>query len=96
MELSDKRHPIARKLVFKKKLNAKGRVKKYKARLVVKCYSRVEEIEFCEIISLIANLTSIRFTLVVVVAFDLEVEHMDTKTTSLHGDLEEEIYMKQP
>jgi hypothetical protein len=28
--------------------------------------------------------------------FDLEIEHMDVKTTFLHGDLEEEIYMKQP
>jgi hypothetical protein len=29
-----------------------------------------------------------------VAAFDLEIEHMDVKTTFLHGDLEEEIYMK--
>jgi hypothetical protein len=28
--------------------------------------------------------------------FDFEVEQMDVKTTFLHGDLEEEIYMKQP
>ena len=26
--------------------------------------------------------------------FDLEIEHMDIKTTFLHGDLEEEIYIK--
>jgi hypothetical protein len=30
----------------------------------------------------------------VVVAFDFEVEHMDVKKAFLHGDLEEEIYMK--
>ena len=29
-------------------------------------------------------------------AFYFEVEQMDVKTTFLHGDLEEEIYMKQP
>jgi hypothetical protein len=28
--------------------------------------------------------------------FDLEIEQMDVKITFLHGDLEEEIYMKQP
>ena len=34
--------------------------------------------------------------LFVVVAFDFEVEQMDVKTSFLHGDLEEEIFMKQP
>ena len=28
--------------------------------------------------------------------FDLEVEQMDVKTMFLHGDINEEIYMKQP
>jgi hypothetical protein len=28
--------------------------------------------------------------------FDFEVEQMDVKTTFLHGDMEEEIYMKKP
>jgi hypothetical protein len=28
--------------------------------------------------------------------FDLEIEYMDVKTTFLHGDLEEKIYIKQP
>jgi hypothetical protein len=41
-------------------------------------------------------LTSIRFILSIDVSFDLEVEYMDVKTTFLHRDLEEEIYMKQP
>jgi hypothetical protein len=44
--------------------------------------------------SLISKLNSIRFILSVVV-FYFEVEHMDLKTTFVHGDLEEEIYMKQ-
>jgi hypothetical protein len=28
--------------------------------------------------------------------FDLEIQKMDVKTTFLHGDLEEQIYMKKP
>jgi hypothetical protein len=31
-----------------------------------------------------------------IVAFDIEIEQMDMNTTFLHGDLEEEIYIKQP
>jgi hypothetical protein len=82
--------------LFKKKFNAQGKVEKYKARLVEKGYSRVEGIDFGDILSLVAKLTSIRFLLSISVSFDLEVEQMDVKTTFLHGDLEEEIYMKKP
>jgi hypothetical protein len=81
--------------VFKKKLNAQGKVEKYKAWLVAKGYSQVEGIDFGKIFSPVSNLTSIRFLLFVAVAFDFEVEQMDVKTTFLHGDLEEEIYMNQ-
>ena len=41
-------------------------------------------------------MTSIRFLLSIAAAYDLEIEQMDVKTTFLHGDLEEEIYMSQP
>ena len=41
-------------------------------------------------------MTSIIFLLSLAATFDLEVEKMDVKTTFLHGDLNEEIYMKQP
>jgi hypothetical protein len=71
-------------------------VEKYKARLVAKGYSQVEGIDFGEIFSPVAKLTSIRFLLSIVVVFYLEVEQMDVKTTFLHGDMEEEIYIKQP
>ena len=55
----------------------------------------VEGIDFDEIFSPIAKLTSLGFLLSTNVAFYLEVEQMDVKTVFLQGDLEEEIYMKQ-
>lgn len=63
---------------------------------MAKAYSQVEGINFGEIFSPVTQLTSIIFMLSIVVAFDLEVEQIDVKTTFLHGDIEEEIYMKQP
>jgi hypothetical protein len=96
VELPTGRNPIGSKWVFKKKQNAEGKLEKHKSQLVAKGYSQVERIDFGDIFSYIAKLTSIRLLLYVVVAFDFEVEHMDVKKTFLHGDLEEEIYMKQP
>ena len=64
--------------------------------MVEKGYSEVEGIDFGEIFSPVAKLTSIRFVLSLATTFDLEVEKMDVKTTLLHGNLDEELYMKQP
>eukprot|EP00253_Pinus_taeda_P028718 PITA_28718 len=96
VELPAGRKPICSKWVFKKKTNAEGKVEKYKARFVAKGYSQVPGIDFGNIFSPVAKVTSIRLFLSVAGAFDFEVEQMDVKTTFLHGDLEEEIYMKQP
>eukprot|EP00253_Pinus_taeda_P007092 PITA_07092 len=95
VELPAGRKPIGSKWVFKN-TNAEGKVEKYKSRLVAKGYSQVPGIDFGDIFSPIAKVNSIRLLLYVAVAFDFEVEQMDVKTTFLHGDLEEEIYMKQP
>lgn len=82
--------------MFKKKFYADGSVERYKSRLVVKGYSQVEGIDYGEIFSLVENLTSIRFMLSLAASYDLEIQQMDVKTTFLHGDLEEAIYMSQP
>jgi hypothetical protein len=96
VELPNGRNPIGNKWVFKRKTNVEEQVEKYKAWLVAKGYSQVEGIDFGEIFSPVAKLTSIIFMLSFATAFYFEVEHMDVKTTFLHGDLEEEIFMKQP
>jgi hypothetical protein len=41
-------------------------------------------------------MNSIRTILSLMVVEDLHLEQLDVKTTFLHGDLEEEIYMQQP
>jgi hypothetical protein len=70
-------------------MNTTGQVEKFKARLVVKGYSQVKGVDFGEIFSPVSKLTSIRVLMSIIATFD-----PDVKTTSLHGDLEEEIYMK--
>ena len=50
-------------------------------------------IDFGDIFSPVAKVASIRLLLSVDATFDFVVEQMDVKTTFLHGDLEEEIYM---
>ena len=96
VKLPSGRNPIGSKWVFKKKMNAAEQVEKFKARLVAKGYSQVEGVNFGDNFSPIAKLTSIRVLMSLAATFNLEIKQMDVKTTFLHGDLEEEIYMKQP
>lgn len=58
---------------IKKKQNAKGKVEKYKFHLISKGYSQVDGIEYGEIFSPIAKLTSIRCLFSMAITFDLEI-----------------------
>lgn len=69
---------------------------RFKARLVAKGYSQKEGVDYQEIFAPVVKHTSIRILMSVVVDQDLELEQMDVKTTFLHGELEEELYMEQP
>ena len=95
VELPKRRKLINIKWVFKKNMNSNGQVKKFKAQLVAKGYSQVKGVNFGDIFSPVAKLTSTRVLMSLVASFDLEIEQMDAKKMLLHGNLEEEIYMKQ-
>ena len=71
--MPDGRKTIDKKWVFKRKTNAVGHIKKFKARLVSKGYSQVEGVNFGEILSPIAKLTSIRVLMSLAATFDLEI-----------------------
>eukprot|EP00253_Pinus_taeda_P036390 PITA_36390 len=94
VELSAGGKSIGSKWVFNKNTNAEGKVEKYKARFVAKGYSQESGIDFGDISSLVVKVASIRLILSIAASFDFEVELMDVKTSFLHEDLEEEIYMQ--
>lgn len=83
---------LQNKWVYKLK-EEDGGTKRYKSRLVVKWFAQKNGIDFDEIFSPIVKMTLIRTILSLVVAEDLHLDLLDVKTTFLHGDLEEEIYM---
>ena len=61
----------------------------------MKGLSKKKDINFEEIFSPVVKMFSIRVVLGLVVSMNLEIEQLDVKTTFLHGDLDEEIYMEQ-
>lgn len=56
----------------------------------------MEGVGYNEIFAPVVKHVSIRIMLSFVVNFDAELEQMDVKTTFLHRNLDETIYMEQP
>jgi hypothetical protein len=73
-----------------------GGKKWYKDRRAVKGLAEKKGIDFDQIFSFIVKMTSIRTILILMVVEHLHLEQLDVKTSFLHGDLEEEIYMQKP
>nr|KYP42683.1 Retrovirus-related Pol polyprotein from transposon TNT 1-94 [Cajanus cajan] len=84
---------IGCKWVLKTKRDAKGKIERYKARLVARGYNYREGIECNETFSPNSNKNSFHVVMTLVAHFDLEFHQMDVKKTFLNGDLYEDVYM---
>ena len=84
------------KWVFKTKKDSSGNIERCKSRIIAKWFTQKEGIDYIERFSHVSKKDSLRIILALVAHFDLELQQMDVKITFLNGDLEEEVYIKQP
>jgi hypothetical protein len=84
------------KWVYITKYASDGSVKRHKTQLVSKGFSQIEGIDYNETFAPLAKMNFICLVLSLVCSHKWEVHQMDVKSTFLHGDLQEEIYMEQP
>ena len=96
VELPEGRSAVGCKWVFKVKCNGKGKVERFKSRLVAKGYSQTQGIDFEETFAPVVRFSSIRSLLAFAVQKDMIVHQMDVVTAFLNGELDDEIYMQQP
>ena len=84
---------LKNKWVFYLKHEENNSHPRYKAQLDVKKFGKKKGLE---IFSQVMKMLSIRIVLGMAASIDLKVEQLDIKTAFLHGNLEEEICMRQP
>ena len=96
VDLPEGANLVGCKWVYKTKRKANGEIDRHKARLVAQGYSQEEGVDYNEVFAPVAKYKSIRTVLAIANQLDLEVHQMDVVSAFLNGDLEENIYMKQP
>ena len=87
---------IGSKWVFKRKIDANGVVERHKARLVAQGCTQKFGLDYEETFSPVVRFESIRTVVALGAQQRLQLHQMDVSTAFLHGELTEEVYMRQP
>ena len=87
---------IGTRWVYRNKKDEDGIVIRNKARLVAQGFTQLEGLDYDETFAPVARLEAIRLFLAFASFMDFKVYQMDVKTAFLHGELGEEVFLKQP
>ncbi|GKA31563.1 putative RNA-directed DNA polymerase [Tanacetum coccineum] len=84
------------KWVYRLKRDKNGAITRYKARFVAKGFRQQPGIDFHETFSPVVKSTTIRAVLSLAVTNNWPLRQLDIQNAFLHGNLKEQVYMKQP
>jgi transposase InsO family protein len=96
VELPPDRQAIPCMHIYTVKSDENGLLLRFKSRLVAKGYKQIHGIDYHDTYAPVAKIATIRLLCAIAAHNDLHLHQMDVKTAFLNGDLQEEIYMKQP
>ena len=95
-ELPPKCKAVECKWVYRMKSDETGQIIRFKAKVVAKEYTQRQGIDYDEIFAPVTRLTTPRILLSVYAVRELEIMQIDIETAFLNGELDEEVYMRQP
>lgn len=84
------------KWIFTPKIKSDGELERLKARVVAQGFDQEEGIDYLETYSPVVRSETVREVLHLATVMEWPITQMDVKNAFLHGELTEEVYMKQP
>ena len=87
---------IGTRWVYRNKEDKDGVIIRNKARLVAQGFTQVQDLDYGETFAPVARIEAIRLFLAYASFKRVKVYQMDVKTAFLYGNLEEEVFLKQP
>ena len=96
VKLPPGKKPIGCRWVWLIKRKADGSIERFKGRLVAQGFSQIPGLDYVEIFAPTFRSASLRLVLAIAAIQDLHLHSVDISNAFLNGELEEEIYMKQP
>ena len=91
VDLPEGRRPVGNRWIFARKSDSQ-----YKACLVAQGFTQAFGIDYQDTFSPVACFETFRKLMALTALHDWELEALNVKTAFLYGNLDEEIYMKQP
>ena len=87
---------LGSKWVFALKTNPDGTISRHKARLVVQGFGQIEGLDFEETFANTAGKMTVRGFLAIVTVLGMRVKQVDVTTAFLYGNVDKDIFMRQP